>query len=337
MTCASGASPTETSFNELESSAHSTTTTVAIVLAPVRRGKRKARTSPSGSRAAHSDVTSQVDSGDDAEEATHRSRFVERPLPPLKRSRGRRLNSSSYAVNFFSTIANFLNEKNRFFFSFFHSSGSESNEVRVGVLSIEESGESQSAAVSLPAPAIRTSSRDVGALRPALARRPRRDDRGLTALDSAEDAEETENRVAAASVNAAHNRDPVHDQSRRSSSHRRRAAAPSTPDVAVPASAVSTGGAALSFEPTFLRPAPRRRRVRIADQTSGGTDPLLFESGRSRLRGPGSSHSGLNKDAIEAFQEHLDAELASTAAAAADTDAAASATTEGAAETTSEA
>jgi hypothetical protein len=210
--------------------------------------------------------------------------------------------------------------------------------VRVGVLSIEESGESQSAAVSLPAPAIRTSSRDVGALRPALARRPRRDERGLTALDSAEDAEETENRVAAASVNAVRNRDPVHDQSRRSSSHHRRrppAVAPSTPDAAT-VSSVPVGSAMISFEPTFLRPAPRRRRVRIAEQAqtplAGSSDQLLFEP-RSRLRG---SHDGLHKDAIEAFQEHLDAELASTAAAAAAADAA-SATTDGAAETTSEA
>lgn len=211
--------------------------------------------------------------------------------------------------------------------------------MRVGVLSIEESGESQSAAVSLPAPAIRTSSRDVGALRPALARRPRRDERGLTALDSAEDAEETENRVAAA-VSVAAVRNPVYDQSRRSSSSsQRRRVAPSTPDVAAPLSSGAVGGATVSFEPTFLRPAPRRRRVRIAEQSLAPVDQFDH---RSRHRGPasnlgGSSDGGLNKDAIEAFQEHLDAELASTVTAAgADADAAASATTEGAAETTSE-
>jgi hypothetical protein len=101
MTSASGASPTETSFNDLESSAHfnNAVAVVSEAAGPPRRGKRKTRTSPSGSRAAHSDVTSQVDSGDDADEATNRSQFEDRRMrpPALKRSRGRRLNSSSYA------------------------------------------------------------------------------------------------------------------------------------------------------------------------------------------------------------------------------------------------
>jgi hypothetical protein len=176
------------------------------------------------------------------------------------------------------------------------------------VLSIEESGESQSAAVSLPAPAVRnmtTSSDNV--LRPALVRRPfapRREDRHVGALDSAEDAEETENRVAAASVK---NRDPAIDQSRRSVLHAGRRSSPGA--TTVPA-----------FEPTFVRPAPRRRRVRIAEQTHvAPSTPLAAaeESSRSsRARGGSGSHGGLHKDAIEAFQEHLAAELGAAAAAA---------------------
>lgn len=193
---------------------------------------------------------------------------------------------------------------------FFSTSGSESQE-RIGVLSIEESGESQSAAVSLPAPAVRnlTTSTD-NVLRPALVRRPfapRREDRHLGALDSAEDAEETENRVAAASVK---NRDPAIDQSRRTVLHGGRRSSPGA--ISVPA-----------FEPTFVRPAPRRRRVRIAEQTHvAPSTPLPPEvafadsSRSSRARGGSGSHGGLHKDAIEAFQEHLAAELGAAAAAA---------------------
>lgn len=186
-------------------------------------------------------------------------------------------------------------------------SGSDSHE-RIGVLSIEESGESQSAAVSLPAPAVRnmTTSSD-SVLRPALVRRPfapRRDDRHLGALDSAEDAEETENRAAAASVK---NREPAIDQSRRSVLHGARRSSPGA--TSLPA-----------FEPTFVRPAPRRRRVRIAEQThvapSTPLPPDVAESSRSRARGSSGSHGGLHKDAIEAFQEHLAAELGAAAAAA---------------------
>lgn len=106
MTSASCASLTETSLNDLESSVHSATTTASGAR---RRGKRKTRTSPSGSRAAQSDVTSQVDSADDAEEIARRAHFgvgdhgdeddddeIRRTISVLKRTRRRRLNSSSY-------------------------------------------------------------------------------------------------------------------------------------------------------------------------------------------------------------------------------------------------
>lgn len=295
MTSASGASPTETSFNEIE---HDASTTDAS--ARSRSKKRKARLSPSSSRAALSDV----DSGEDAEE-THRKRVVDAsampPPPPqhaasLAKRRRRRTAAQTSLSNRSDSDESGNNNV------------LEADAVGGGVLlSVEESLESAST-MSFPAPA-------APRLRPQRprARRSRvagggSEERGATILDSAEDAEADETIDVLL--------DSAADTQRGRRALRRGALAPPT-SVSLLTTSSSLVGAF-----SFAMPAPRRRRVRIAAVAQ--EEPLVPLSASKASSGDARLSSGDNESvgatAFGGSSAGADTQSGDAAAAALDSD-----------------